>query len=211
MATVNKLGGISSGNRFVVQITPPPSLLADARTLTFLCNSISLPGFLFLTEDVRSKGYGLVEKRLSGVDFDDLSLTFMCDNKGFVINFFNKWGQIMSSFDPAHANKLVDGMSIETINYPEDYQATVTIYVQDPAGNNYLVYTLYNSQLLNISPPVLAWDQNDQVTLLQVTLAFRTFSTAQTAAMESTENTSLSTNAVNTLAQGHLQEVLSAN
>lgn len=210
VSAINRLGGLSSGNRFVVQITPPASLAKDARTMTFLAYNMSLPGLNVVTEDVKHKGYGLSEKRASGIAMDDIQGTFFVDNSGVSLSFFHKWMQLVSSYDINHANKLVDGMSTETVNYPESYWAEMTIFLKNQAGDDFIVYQLSKLYPIAMSETMLAWDQNDQIATFNITFTYRQFSTKQTADVNTSENTTLTTNELNNiLSKSSIKEISS--
>lgn len=188
VAIVNGLGGLATLNRFVVQITPPSTLAKDMRTLSFLCETVNLPGITFGTDDIKQKGYGITEKRASSIGFEDVTCTFFIDNSGICLSFFQKWAQLITSFDPNHSRDLVNDMSLESFNYPEEYWGTVTIYFMDTSNNNVSVYTLDKVWPSAIGSVTLGWESNDSLARIPITFNYRSFSTDNTLSTEKTSN-----------------------
>ena len=180
IATINKLGGLNSGNKYTVQITPPASLNVDSRTLVFLCDTVTLPAHNISLEQVRYKGYGLSEQRANGVQFDDIQCTFYVDNSNVALGFFQKWIQLISSVDPNHADKTFNGVPSEMFSYPEEYWGEITIDVQDKASNSVIKYQVSKAFPHSIGSIQLSWDQNDQISRLPISFTYRSYSTTVT-------------------------------
>lgn len=197
MGIINKYNGLAGSNRFAVQITPPPSLVSDARDIMFLCETVNIPGITFNTDTIKHKGYGLTEQRPIGLTFDDVTSTFFVDNKGFTLGFFQKWMQLVESFDPNHSRKRVDGMSLESFNYPEDYEATINIYYKDATNEDFMVYTLEKAFPTTMGSTTLGWEMNDTLARFAITFTYKSYSTGVTSEVETTDNQTIDTNSNN--------------
>lgn len=194
VSAVNRLGGLAASNRFVVQITPPSLIFNDARNLTFLCETVNLPGIQFGTEDVKHKGYGTIEKRATSAGFEDVTCTFFIDNSGICLSFFHRWAQLVYSFDYNHDRKKVDGMSLESFNYPEDFWGTIEIQFKTNDNRDITVYTLDKAWPSAIGSMTLGWEQNDSLARLPITFNYRSFSTDKTIDTKTTNNEQIDTN-----------------
>lgn len=197
MSTINKLNGLTTLNRFMVQITPPAQLTSKSRDIPFLCETVNIPGLTFSTEIIRHKGYGLSEKRPTGLDMDDITATFFIDNSNVILGFFQKWIQMVYSFDPNHSRDKVNGMSLESFNYPEEYYGTMDIFVKNTENNTVIQYTMEQVYPLNMGSITLGWENNDQLARMAITFAYRSFSTGETLNTNTLNNTSLDTSSSN--------------
>jgi hypothetical protein len=197
ITTINRLNGLTTLNRFSVQITPPQILVNKSRDIPFLCETVNLPGIQFTTEQIKYKGYGLIEKRPTSMEMDDITATFFIDNSNVIMGFFQKWMQMVYSFDPNHSRDKVHGMSLESFNYPGEYYGTMVISVKNVGDENVIEYTLEDVYPLNMGAITLGWENNDQVARLAVTFAYRSFSTGETLNTSTAQNTSLDTSSNN--------------
>jgi hypothetical protein len=191
MSTINKLDGLATLNRFTVQITPPSQLISISRDIPFLCDTVNIPGVQFASEQIKHKGYGLIEKRPTSMEMDDITATFFIDNSNVILGFFQKWVQMVYSFDPNHSREKVNGMSLESFNYPEEYYGTMEITIKNIADGKVITYNMEKVFPLNMGSITLGWENNDAIARLPVTFAYRSFSTEETINTTTEKNTSL--------------------
>ena len=179
---LNALGGVMRTNMFQVEIAVPPFLSnIDSRTLTFFCMATNLPGINLVAKQVQRYGYGPLEKMPFGFDNADISLNFIGDADGVILNFFNDWmrGAVEVSSDSG-PNSPVQGrpnqsapMNPYLVNYKENYQSEVSINVFDSTGNN-LAYNvnLNNAFPISVGEIYLNWGNLDNFMIIPVRFSF---------------------------------------
>jgi hypothetical protein len=87
---INGIGGLVKTNRFKVFIRIPRALGTNyVEQLSLLCETAELPGKTLQTADV--KVYGPTYKVPYQKQFQDISLTFLCSNRGTERNIFDSW------------------------------------------------------------------------------------------------------------------------
>ena len=193
IATIDKLGGLTTLNRYTVQITPPSTLISGARDIPFLCDTVNSPGIQFATENIKHKGYGLSEKRPISADMDDITATFFVDNSNTIYGFFQKWFQMVTSFDPNHSRNTVHGMSLESFNYPEEYYGSMTLEIKDVADNSVITFNMDQLYPINMGTITWGWENNDSIARLPITFTYRSFSTGETLNTSAAENGAIDT------------------
>ena len=176
------------------------------RRLMFLCSSANLPGVQILTSDYRRQGYGTFDRRPFGVQVTDIPLTFMLDNRGFVLKFFNQWANAIVNFDLRNGelgeNRL--GQALYEIGYRDDYETKITITTltgtQDPnqesglgndqgdrtlsdsldgMGVKIVQYELQEAFPIQIGDTSVAWNAENQFATLPVQFTFRSYNLKQ--------------------------------
>ena len=176
------------------------------RRLMFLCSSANLPGVQILTSDYRRQGYGTFDRRPFGVQVTDIPLTFMLDNRGFVLKFFNQWANAIVNFDLRNGelgeNAL--GQALYEIGYRDDYETKITITTltgtQDPnqesglgndqgdrtlndsldgMGVKIVQYELQEAFPIQIGDTSVAWNAENQFATLPVQFTFRSYNIKQ--------------------------------
>jgi hypothetical protein len=87
---INGIGGLAKTNRFKVFIRIPRVLGTNyVEQLSLLCETAELPGKTLQTADV--KVYGPTYKIPYQKQFQDISLTFLCSNRGTERDIFDRW------------------------------------------------------------------------------------------------------------------------
>ena len=94
-AQVNAVGGIAKSSKFSMFISAPPwtQSTSEVRLMQFMGDSSQLPGLTFATNDVKNLGYGPTFKLPHTPIYSDIDATFLCDQNGYVVEFFHKWMQ----------------------------------------------------------------------------------------------------------------------
>jgi hypothetical protein len=197
-ARVSSVNGLMRPNLFGVQIThnPLPSTEGEdnSETVSLLCNAINIPGVSFATSDVQRQGFGPLERRVANAIFPAVSATFMLDNKGQVLEFFNFWAKRIASF--AHqagdlSRDIETGGALGEVGYYDDYVTNIDIFVFEPTGSKITKYTLVEAYPAVIGDISLGWRQNDEIGELQVQFNYRHWtSSAYKAASASPEDKS---------------------
>lgn len=178
---VNGVRGLMKPNLFALRITHNPSARVarsadNAKTVGLLCNAVNLPGVSFSTIDVQRQGYGPLERRVGNAIFPAVSATFMLDNNGSVIEFFNNWSRNISSFAHQQGELSEDpttGGALGEVGYYDDYVCNIDIIAYAPTEEKIVTYTLVDAYPAVIGDVALGWRQNDEIAELQVQFNYR--------------------------------------
>lgn len=186
MATINSRGGLSKSSKFMVYFRKLPTTVTTGsggqlggqeRELSFMCESASIPGIAYQTDDIRSSGYGNIEKRPYATIYQDVTLNFFCDNSGTVVAFMHKWLQSVFNFNGSSAqNASTDGGLVKnSFGYPKDYYGTIEIEHysdQDYAEKKIFSVLLEEAYPINIGEIQVDWNNQDTLTKIPVTFAY---------------------------------------
>ncbi len=91
--------------------------------LSMLCDSASIPGVMFLDQYIEM--YGEQRKMPTIRQFNDITLTFICDIDLVSRRFFESWMEYV--IDPV----------TRTVGYYDNYTTTMTIGINDGASEDY--------------------------------------------------------------------------
>jgi hypothetical protein len=168
-AEVNNRRGPMRTNKFLVTFPLPAALLntnvaSSGRTLEYWCESVSLPGYLIGTHDVRRWTYGPVEKRPLTPSFTDLQCTFINDNNSTVLNFFQTWQQQILPHEATNGiNTLQNGGYVYELNYKVNYATDITIKVYNEAGEKTLDVVCREAFPAQIPDTPFSWADTNNV------------------------------------------------
>lgn len=169
--------GLARNNHFAVYIMPPASISNPIiNDLPFLTDSVNLPTMSLVTEDVRHRGYGHMEKRPVGSTFEDVSMTILGDSGGHAFKLFEEWQMLIQNYS-GERGSTNSGLRNEFFNYPSDYWGTVEIYLYDITSKKYQSYTLHKAYPVTFASQQLSWEANDTVMKLAVGFSYRSFTT----------------------------------
>lgn len=180
-STIGKRGGIAKANRFKVMFTPPKqsllnidpgaiftsvisgdginlkSLINDPRDISMLCDSASIPGRQFSTDEVTM--HKQTVKMPYGFIDEDISMTFLLTNDMYMKKMFDDWTQSIINDDTY------------ILGYKADY--TTDVVIQQLNADNKVVYgaKLENAFPITIAPIEYSNDA-DGISKLTVTFAY---------------------------------------
>jgi hypothetical protein len=162
-----KNDGLSKASHFDVDIFKPKAfdneagnaLFNEFSHLTMLCESTVLPGVM-LGQTVYET-FGEQRKIVTSKQFNDISLTFICDINLVSRRFFEAWTEYV--IDP----------TTRTMGYYDDFTTTMTIGINDGASEKYnenlgdkkrssnrrLTMTLYEVYPKQIQDITLSYDE----------------------------------------------------
>lgn len=156
-----------------VVVTATPSKDFDVCLLAY---STNLPGASTIMADVRRQGFGPVERRVAGMSFPDVNITFLLDNNGRVLEFFSEWLKSMYSFNNLPSDAYVDPSyngTLGQVGFYDDYVAKVEIIIYDQYSNKIAKYELIDAYPGQINQVDLSWRQTDEISELQTTFYYR--------------------------------------
>ena len=167
--------GLAKDNLFLVTITPPSGLNVEMPTgdLRFFCNSVALPALNITSAEVLHQGYGLSEKRPTGLPLDNLNTVFMVDSNFRVKEFFHRWMQSIVNFDTTNYEQEFRGMLPYEVAYKDTYVGTVTVEVYSFNDNAVkYVYTFGNAYPAAMGDITSAWSNNDAVMTVPIQFSY---------------------------------------
>jgi hypothetical protein len=157
--------------------------------LILRCESVVLPTVQLLEEEnIRRYGYGPVEKVPYGVQFNDLTITWLVDKRSELIQFFYQWMNTIVFYE-TQGNEAMDRAGevnsegfgrkgLEQyfgyeVGYKDEFTCPrVRVSVYDRELNTVTEYILYDVFPMNIQSQNLAWSQENEVQKLTVTFSF---------------------------------------
>ena len=116
---INELG-LAKANKYEVEISTGSGSIGKIvdQDLTIMCETVSIKGKT-LTTDLR-RTYGLVRQVAYGINFEDLTLGFICTENLRDKKFFDAW---VDYIYPTNAEKNYD------VKYYNEYTGTVTVHL----------------------------------------------------------------------------------
>jgi hypothetical protein len=175
-STVNRSGGLATNNLFITTITNPsqPGFgnafeLEDARELSFLCRTVSLPGMELSTAEISPSGFGHKHRSPIGMQHGQLTTVFMVNSNFNTLSYFQKWMQAIINFD-SEGGSFGDEY---LMSYKDDYATTITVdvYGKQEASNAFR-YTFSNAYPTSMGEIQLAWENQAEIMTLPVTFTY---------------------------------------
>lgn len=185
--------GLLSPAHFSVQITTPMALLTllnnqnisafgqTATKLPFFCEAAQLPGVQLATSNVQRYGYGPTEKKPTGVNFSEVTLSFIGDGEGEIWQYFQQWVKCIVNYDARNGlNTATNALSQTTtgsvypyeIGYKDDYCIDLAIYVYDKTNNQTIAVTLREAYPIFVGDVKLNWMAGKEIMRIPVTFTF---------------------------------------
>ena len=172
--------GLAKSSLFYVTITVPASLtntlgsIMDSNTLSFFCDTASLPGMEFGTVDYKKHGYGKSYKRPVEFNESTLPLIFMVDAEFGVVKYFHRWFQSIFNYNNGSAvREDPQGKLPYEFEYHDNYAATIEIFVFSMNDTQKVYkYKFSKAYPMSIGEVNVAWEINDQIMKLPVTFEY---------------------------------------
>lgn len=178
MSHINNRNGLAKASKFMAYFRKYPSDIAtrgEERDLSFMCEAVSVPGIAYQTDDIRSSGYGNIQKRPYATIFQDVTLNFFCDNDGVVFDFLHNWLQAVHNFNNSSSPNSVTnkGLAPNTFAYPKDYFGTIElIHYFDQDEDQQEIFSVVMEEVYPIAMGDIHLDWNSQDTLTKITATF---------------------------------------
>lgn len=166
-STINRKGGLMRTNKFAVRFSVPRVLLGqvnDFREVQLFTDTVSHPGFLLATHDVRRWTYGPIEKRPWSPQFSQLQCSFYNTNDSRVWGMFDEWMQKIIAHNAQFGiNTSQNGGRVYEMEYKQEYATDILITVFDHAGEvakQIMCREAFPTQMPDIG---LAWADNNSI------------------------------------------------
>jgi hypothetical protein len=180
---IDSLGGVLRTNHFQVQIGVPPFLqssVVNVETLSFFCKATTLPGIALVTKNVQRYGYGPLQKMPMGFENPEITLNFIADASGVILNFFNDWlrsaVEVSSDQGPNSPPMSRPNNSAPMlpwfVNYKENYQTDIAINIFDSAGNVAYTVNLNEAFPVAVGDIYVDWGDEDHYMIVPVKFNF---------------------------------------
>ena len=183
--------------------------LSDSnKRLQFFCSSANLPGMQILTSDYRRQGMGTFDRRPFGVQVTDIPLTFMLDNRGWILKLFYQWTQAIVNTDLRNTELGVNALDygLFEFGYRNEYispKITITTLqgtqdgpqesevgndqvdrdaardLNDGVGVQVVQYELHEAFPIQIGDVSVAWNAENSFATLPVQFTFRGYNIKQ--------------------------------
>ena len=159
----NFQGGGLRPNLFKVVLTFPTEVggAQASNKIMFSCKAASLPSSQIGV--VNAPYMGRVAKCAGDRVFDDWNITVLLDTDLVTRDAFEKWSDLV--------NGHVSNIAIPGWGNPSNYMASAEVYLLSREGETLRKYTIQGTFPINVGEIQLAWDSNDQISELPVTLA----------------------------------------
>lgn len=162
---------------FDVEFTLPPFLngIIDPRELSFRASSVNAPGVFLETTAKRRAGTSHVEFFPFSVGFNDLTVAFLCDDQGKIINLFKEWVNYIFPIDDE------GGPSNYRVAYRSQYTSTITIrsYSEHASaeGNPIptLEYKFFDAFPERVADVQFNWGSFNEILTQQIEFKYRTY------------------------------------
>jgi len=189
IGAIARSGGMSMSNLYEARFDDVPDALKTAlkkngfgdlgsssdtayTTLTLLCEEASLPGMMANTGQTTGVYMGEGQVNYAHTQsFTDITLGWTCDANLLPLKFINAW--VRHIFD-ADDEKYGTNARQNRVQYPDDYQAKMTIIKAERGKNNTLegiggIYTLHDVFPYSIQSTPVSYGSS---TLLKVSASF---------------------------------------
>lgn len=162
IAEHGKRNGFMRANRFEIKLTPPVGILQQSadlpRSLSFWCSSVQIPGYQFITHDVRRYSYGTNESRPFAPNFEPIQLNFYSDGNGEVLDFWHRW---MEYIMPHDMSAGINNNNAYLLKYKDDYVTDMQITYYKETGEPIKNVTVRSAFPININSIPLSWAEQN--------------------------------------------------
>ena len=173
-------------NRYIVEIAPPGWASGEdtdtVQNIVFFCEAVNLPGATITPMDHKRLGVGPFDRRPTMVIPAEISASFMLDQAGRNLAFFQKWISHLVMMDNRSPNAIrsSDSAAFGQIAYRDTYLSpNMKIHTIDSAGNHIATLTAHEVWPSLLGDVTLGWTQNDEFARVQVNFQLRYWTTEE--------------------------------
>jgi len=183
--------GVLQNNRFVCTFAVPKGLQKsnslptdfykdNIDDITLRCETVTIPGQNFFTQDVKRYGYGQIEKKPYLPTFNPMRLVFLVDRKANIIRFFNDWVNLIvphnvetpSSFTAVEERRSLQD-KLYLVGYKDQYISPVLrINVYDEFDKKVMECKAFDCFPITVSDFDTSWSSQNDPIRLTVTMQF---------------------------------------
>ena len=168
-------------NRYVVTIYPGPlwswTGTDTPRSLTFFCDAVNMPGLSINPSDISRLGVGPYDRRPGRLLPSEISASFMLDQNGRNLNFFQEWVYNVINMDGSKPLGERNGAQFGEQYYRDNYIGKMDITTYDVSANKILTLTAHEIWPSVLGDVTMGWQQNDEFARVQVNFQLRYWTT----------------------------------
>lgn len=169
IGNVNRYGTLPT-NRYEVLITPARVSRSESvvQRLQYRAESVSIPGIVLDTTDVKRYGVGPREKFGTNVNFSDISVTFIEEDGNNIHKYLYRWMNSIFRF----AGQSENSSPSYYTEYKDNYATRMTINVYNKTQDiteSVVLEEVFPTGLSEIS---LGWADNNQLFKVRASFAF---------------------------------------
>lgn len=127
--------------------------------INIMCHTAQFPGKTLELADY--KNLALPPKLPYFIAYDEITLSFYCDNEYNTREYFDIWFS------------TVFNVESKTTNYYNEYISDIRLYALDRYGNDTYGIVLENAYPVGLSAVDMGYDQNDEVQNIDVTFTYK--------------------------------------
>lgn len=158
--------------------------------LRYRIEQVRVPGASLLSSDVRRYGIGTTQKMPYSAQFFDTTFSILVDRRTALWDFWYNWVNAIFNFNGQEPN----GNNIDvgprtptyTTKYKEDYATTMMIVIYDDFGNRVKTINLYDAFPSSIREINLAWNDNQNLLRLSVSITYSTYTIEGSSIIDNT-------------------------
>ena len=159
-----KSNGILQTNKFMIDIANKDNNLVQAINLR--AESVNLPGVALDIQSIRRYGIGPVQKMASGINFPDVSISFIDDSVNTIWKYLYGWFNTIFQYT-GNSNK-----PLYALEYKENYISDIIIHVYDTVGKEVTTIKLKEAFPTNLSDVSLSWADKSSFFKTTATFAY---------------------------------------
>lgn len=159
--------GLAREAHFEMLFNLPSLVKGDARQMSIMCNSATLPERNAEITTIRRAGHGLLNPYVVSTMYTPLNVTFYCDVNGNTIKSLQSWLDIM--MDTTNMGNL------NMIQYKNNYVVDLTLNQYDSQGKGICSYNFRGAFLSSLGPVNFAWAGRDSLVLVPATFTYSTY------------------------------------
>lgn len=176
--------GVLHNNRFVSLIAIPNGLSDKYKEIakiagyypdnkdyiTLRCETVTIPGQNFFTQDLKRYGYGQIEKKPYLPTFNPMKMVFLVDRRGQIIKFFNDWANLMVDHDVEYTEREKTYL----VGYKDKYiSPVIRTFVYDEYNDTpVFVAKTFECFPLTVSEYDVTWAAQNDFIRLSVSMQF---------------------------------------
>jgi len=153
----------------------------NGSVLAMRCESAILPGIRLLKDEtIRRYGYGPIERVPYSAQFNDITLNWVLDTRGKIMEFFNMWMKTIVNYDSAGGRDMVSTSTMGGLNYSpyelgykDSYSnPKMNIFIYDNALDQVVIYEIFDVFPSAINDVPVSWGEQDSALKLSIEFSY---------------------------------------
>jgi hypothetical protein len=169
IGNINRYGTLQT-NRYEITLLPPQVLgtVATSQRLTYRAESVSIPGVVIDSTDVRRYGIGPREKYGTNVSFSDVGISFIEEDGNNIHKYMYRWMNAIFGF----AGSSFSSSPSYAAEYKSRYSTSMDIKVFNNSQQVTEIINLQGVFPTGLSEISLGWADNNQLFKVKASFAY---------------------------------------